>query len=531
MLARLTIRKKLLLILYVFMFGLAVEALLVYRTVNEIRVQGPAYERIDAIKVFLADLRPSRAFIVQPYLLAYEMLEEPDTAARAALADRVRAFQKDFEEVRSYSQNSVLPREVTRKLGSDVFAPAERYFVTYQQTFLPALAAGDMKLARSTLLGPMKSAFEQQRMQVAEITRLGERAAKEAVSDTNAAATRGLVAAVLLLVVLGVACFMSTMAVMRSIETPLARVRELFNAMAQRDLTLRVDDVRSADEFGDMTHLAMQAVESIRELLRALAEQSDALAGASEQLRVVSEHMSANAEETAAQAHVVTAASEQVSTSVQAMAQSTDGLSANVREISRSTSDASEASSRAVMLAETADRAVNRLGESSAGIHKIVRVINTIAEQTNLLALNATIEAARAGEAGKGFAVVANEVKDLAAETGRATQDIVRRIETIRVDTQGAVEAIAEIRTFIGKISDVQSSIAAAIEQHSATTGQIARSLSEGVRGTTEISSNIGGVAEAARHTSSGASDAKNAATELARMAAELRRVISQFAY
>ena len=318
----------------------------------------------------------------------------------------------------------------------------------------------------------------------------------------------------------------------RSIEGPLARVRELFNAMAQRDLTLRgVDHVQSADEFSDMTQLALQAVESIRELLRGLAEQSDALAGASEELRVVSEHMSANAEETAAQAHVVTAASEQVSTSVQAMAQSTDGLSANVREISRSTSDASEASSRAVMLAETADRAVNRLGESSAGIHKIVRVINTIAEQTNLLALNATIEAARAGEAGKGFAVVANEVKDLAAETGRATQDIVRRIETIRVDTQGAVEAIAEIRTFIGKISDVQSSIAAAIEQHSSTTGQIARSLSEGVRGTTEISSNIGGVAEAARHTSSGASDAKNAATELARMAAELRRVISQFAY
>jgi len=246
---------------------------------------------------------------------------------------------------------------------------------------------------------------------------------------------------------------------------------------------------------------------------------------------VVSEHMSANAEETAAQAHVVTAASAQVSSSVQAMAQSTDGLSANVREISRGASDASEASSRAVKLAETADRAVTRLGESSAGIHKIVRVINNIAEQTNLLALNATIEAARAGEAGKGFAVVANEVKDLAAETGRATQDIVRRIETIRVDTQGAVDAIAEIRTFIGKINDVQSSIAAAIEQHSATTGQIARSLSEGVRGTTEISSNIGGVAEAARHTSSGASDAKNAATELARMASELRRVISRFAY
>jgi methyl-accepting chemotaxis protein len=213
------------------------------------------------------------------------------------------------------------------------------------------------------------------------------------------------------------------------------------------------------------------------------------------------------------------------------MASSTDGLNASVREISRSTSDASDASSKAVMLAETADKAVMRLGESSAGITKIVRVINSIAEQTNLLALNATIEAARAGEAGKGFAVVANEVKDLAAETARATHDITRRIEAIRVDTQGAVDAIAEIRSFIGKMNEVQASIAAAIEQHGATTGQNARSLSEGVRGTTEISSNIGGVAEAARHTSSGASDTKNAAGELARMAAELRRVLAEFAY
>jgi len=532
MLARLTIRKKLLLILYVFMFGLVIEALLVHRTVSEIRVEGPAYHRIDAIKMFIADVQPARAYVSEPFLIAHQMLEEPDAAARAALADRFRKLQKDFDDAHSMGQNHILPRELTRKLMSDVFKPAEHFFTSYHQAFLPALAGGDIKAARAALAGPMKLAFEQHRSQVAELSRLSRQQATELAKETGFVAIEGLVIAALLLIVLAVVNYTATLAVMRSIERPLARVRDLFNAMAQRDLTLRgVDHVQSADEFSDMTQLALQAVESIRELLRGLAEQSDALAGASEQLRVVSEHMSANAEETAAQAHVVTAASEQVSTSVQAMAQSTDGLSANVREISRSTSDASEASSRAVMLAETADRAVNRLGESSAGIHKIVRVINTIAEQTNLLALNATIEAARAGEAGKGFAVVANEVKDLAAETGRATQDIVRRIETIRVDTQGAVEAIAEIRTFIGKISDVQSSIAAAIEQHSSTTGQIARSLSEGVRGTTEISSNIGGVAEAARHTSSGASDAKNAATELARMAAELRRVISQFAY
>jgi methyl-accepting chemotaxis protein len=526
MLAGLTIRKKLLLILALFVLGILCEAFFVQRTVNEIRVLGPAYERIILLEQLLADVKPPTANLVEAYLLAHQQVEESDSSLRLRIAEDFERFRKQYENNHKQWLERLPKGELGQKLANDSYQPAERFFLAYQQAFLPALAAHDTSAARNALHGPMKQAYDEHRETIGDMVRLSQTARESEERQTADAARSGMLSALFVLVVLGGVCWLIAMAVLRSIEEPLARVRTLFNAMAQRDLTVRVD-LPSADEFGEMTGLASTAVESIRELLRSLAEQSDALAGASEQLRVVSEHMSANAEETAAQAHVVTAASEQVSTSVQAMAQSTDGLSANVREISRSTSDASEASSRAVMLAETADKAVNRLGESSAGIHKIVRVINTIAEQTNLLALNATIEAARAGEAGKGFAVVANEVKDLAAETGRATQDIV----TIRVDTQGAVEAIAEIRTFIGKISDVQSSIAAAIEQHSATTGQIARSLSEGVRGTTEISSNIGGVAEAARHTSSGASDAKNAATELARMAAELRRVISQFAY
>jgi methyl-accepting chemotaxis protein len=444
----------------------------------------------------------------------------------------VSLLQRDFEERHAYWRRTLDSSDLKDIFGVESYLPAQRFYTEYHQQFVPALAAHNLEQARSVLRGPLKQAFEEH---AAKIRRLADKATRRVTEEEDKAAgeaTHGLIVSGIGLVLLAFIAVLSTFMVLGSIEKPLSRVRELFTAMANRDLTPRDGPQSTAtDEFGDMTRLANSAIESMREVLRSMAEQSDSLAGASEELRVVSEHMSANAEETAAQAHVVTAASEQVSSSVQAMAVSTDGLSASVREISRSTNDASDASSKAVALAEVADRAVTRLGESSVGISKIVRVINSIAEQTNLLALNATIEAARAGEAGKGFAVVANEVKDLAAETGRATQDIVRRIEAIRVDTQGAVEAIAEIRAFISKINEVQTSIAAAIEEHSTTTGQIARSLSEGVRGTTEISSNIGGVAEAARHTSSGASDAKNAATELARMATELRRVIGQFAY
>ena len=530
MLSGLSIRKKILVLMGIFLVGLLAECWVIYSTISEVRVHGGAYKRIVAVRDLIADILPPPLFIVEAYLHANEQIDEPDPARRQRLGAEIERLRETFEERHGHWRENMFHDQLREQLGNDSYKPAARFFRLYESQFAPALAAGDTAGARRLLVGPMRQAWEEHEAVVQKLAGKAEQQVKTEEESAANAAQNGLIVGSFGLVLLTAIAFGATLLVLGSIEKPMTRVRELFTAMANRDLTHRVE-LHSNDEFGEMTRLANSAVESMREVLRSMAEQSDSLAGASEELRVVSEHMSANAEQTAAQAHVVTAASEQVSSSVQAMANSTDGLSASVREISRSTNDASEASSRAVTLAETADRAVTRLGESSAGISKIVRVINSIAEQTNLLALNATIEAARAGEAGKGFAVVANEVKDLAAETGRATQDIVRRIEAIRVDTQGAVDAIAEIRAFISKINDVQSSIAAAIEEHSATTGAIARSLSEGVRGTTEISSNIGGVAEAARHTSSGASDAKNAATELARMASELRRVIGQFAY
>ncbi|HKU43558.1 MAG TPA: methyl-accepting chemotaxis protein [Polyangiales bacterium] len=525
-----TIRNKVLLMTGVIVAGLLVQAVVMHYSVERIRIHGPAYLEIRAHEKLISDVIPPAAYVLEAYLTVHELLETADASRRQSLSDHMLELKSQYEERHQYWRDHVSDPQLRDMLTRRAYEPGARFFSSYEQSFMPALNAGQLDKARATLQGPLLAHYTEHTRYVREAAAMARKLVNQSESDAAARADALLWTSVLGIVLVAGLCLVAGLYLKSSIERSLSRMHELFQAIAQRDLTRHVE-LQSADEFGQMVRLANGAVDSMRAALRSIAEQSDVLAGASEELKVVSEHMSANAEQTAAQAHVVTAASEQVSGSVQAMATSTDGLNASVREIARSTSDASEASSKAVMLAETADKAVNRLGESSAGIGKIVRVINSIAEQTNLLALNATIEAARAGEAGKGFAVVANEVKDLAAETGRATQDIARRIDAIRVDTQGAVEAIAEIRAFIGKMNELQASVAAAIEEHSATTGQIARSLSEGVRGTTEISSNISGVAEAARHTSSGASDTKNAASELARLASELRRVLSQFAY
>ena len=268
---------------------------------------------------------------------------------------------------------------------------------------------------------------------------------------------------------------------------------------------------------------------TVEEILHGVVETSRGLTTASEDLGSVSQNMSAAAEETSVQASTVSAASEQVSQNVQSIATATEEMSVSIREIARNAADAARVASSAVDVASQTNQLVGRLGDSSSEIGKVIKVITSIAQQTKLLALNATIEAARAGEAGKGFAVVANEVKELAKETAKATEDIGQKIDAIQSDTQDAVVAIGEIGQIINQINDLQSSIAGAVEEQTATTNEMTRSVAEGARGSDEIARNITGVADAARETSEGATKALAAAQSLTTMATELEDLVSRF--
>ncbi len=273
---------------------------------------------------------------------------------------------------------------------------------------------------------------------------------------------------------------------------------------------------------------AVRQEERLKETFAGVTQNAQGLSSASEELAANSQQMVSNAEETATQAGVVSAAAEQVSKNVQTVATGTEEMSASIKEIAKNAQDAAKVAAAAVKAAETTNATVTKLGESSAEIGKVIKVITSIAQQTNLLALNATIEAARAGEAGKGFAVVANEVKELAKETAKATEDISQKIEAIQSDTKSAVTAIAEISTVINKISDYQNTIASAVEEQTATTNEISRNVAEAAKGSTEIAQNITGVAQAAKSTTAGANDAQKASAELARMAAALQELANQ---
>jgi methyl-accepting chemotaxis protein len=395
---------------------------------------------------------------------------------------------------------------------------------------LPASRAGDDTLfqtIRDTETRPLTARMEQLGEELFE-AETADAEARQAAAQAAYAGGRTMVIAFLLaglVLAVGLALYVS-----RLITRPLGRVNTVLAAVAAGDLTQSAQ-VSSRDEVGQMAAALDTATASMREALSAMAESATTLSSSSEELSAVSGQIAASAEETSAQSGMVSAAAGQVSSNVQTVAAGAEEMGAAIREISSNTSEAARVGASAVSVAETANSTVSKLGDSSAEIGNVVKVITSIAEQTNLLALNATIEAARAGEAGKGFAVVANEVKDLAQETAKATEDISRRVEAIQADTGSAVAAISEITAIIGRINDFQNTIASAVEEQSATTAEMSRNVAEAATGAGQIADNIGGVATAAQTTSEGVADSQRAAAELARLATELQSTVARFTY
>jgi methyl-accepting chemotaxis protein len=254
-----------------------------------------------------------------------------------------------------------------------------------------------------------------------------------------------------------------------------------------------------------------------------------AVTSSATEMQASSRSLAATSEETARQSQVVAAASEEASKNVETVSSAAKELSASIGEISKHVQDASAMTHQAVQEAERTNVTIKALGESSDEIGQVVKVITSIAQQTNLLALNATIEAARAGEAGKGFAVVANEVKELARQTAKATEEIGEKISNIQSSTGGAATAIESIGESISKINDVATTIASAVEEQTASTNEISRNVAEAAKGTAEVNSNISGVSQAADEGGKEANEVLSAADGLSEESVKLDQLTTEF--
>ncbi|MBY6261142.1 methyl-accepting chemotaxis protein [Azospirillum sp. 412522] len=343
----------------------------------------------------------------------------------------------------------------------------------------------------------------------------------------------------------------------RRVSDPIRSMTEAMRRLADRDMAVTIPGLGRADEIGGMAATVTIFRDSMLTADRLAAEQAreqaakearatrletlmrdfdakamhivETVASAATEMQGTAGTMSTTATFASEQATAVAAASEQASANVQTVASATEELSASILEIGRQIAASTRISGEAVTQAERTNTTMRTLVEAADQIGHVVEMINTIAAQTNLLALNATIEAARAGESGKGFAVVAGEVKALASQTARATDEIQAKVKEIQQATGGAQDAIHGIGQTIGRISEITTTIAAAIEEQGAATRDIAGNVTEAARGTTAVSSTIVGVNHAVLETGSAATEVLDAACSLAREAETLRGEVTSF--
>jgi methyl-accepting chemotaxis protein len=327
--------------------------------------------------------------------------------------------------------------------------------------------------------------------------------------------------------------FLGSFALVRTITQSLKRLTQMIQNIAEGegDVTKRLQTAGglSHDELGEVSRLFNLFMDKLQEILRGVSAHTSKLAIASHELLDANHQITAISGETAVQSNSVSRATQQVTQNLQSLSAGAGEMTLTIQNIAANTNEAAKVAGSAVTAAQAANTTVAKLGQSGAEIGVVIKVITSIAQQTNLLALNATIEAARAGEAGKGFAVVANEVKELAKQTAQATEDISRKITAIQVDTKDAVSVIARVSGVINQINNISASIAAAVEEQSATTNEMTRNASEAAAGAGDISRNIEGVTKTAEDTLKRAQESQKAAQELASIATELSALMRRF--
>ncbi|GAB7040003.1 MULTISPECIES: methyl-accepting chemotaxis protein [Catenuloplanes] len=457
---------------------------------------------------------------VQRALLAGTAAERQEAAAD--LAEHSEVITRNVSDFVTGTEESAEVQAAARAVLPEI----ENYTGLAARTLAEITAPGQVPPGYAAFLESF-GAVEEGLPTVSDALAADASAASAAVSDQRSAAQWqvGLSQAACAVLLSLLAWF-----VLRAIRRPLVEVSEVLGALARGDLTRRAT-VTSRDELGRMAAAANEAIESVRTAVAAFAGSAQRVGATARRMSDASGRISAAAEGASERAGGATEASARMSANIGTIAQGSTEMGASIREISQSANEAVRVASEASEAAARTNDTMAKLSASSAEIDNVVRSITAIAGQTNLLALNATIEAARAGELGKGFAVVAGEVKDLAQETARATEGIVGQVQEIQADTTAAREAIARITDIIARINEFQTTIAGAVDEQSATTGEMNRNMSEASGRGDEIAGTMAEVSRSVRVTLEESAATREEADRLTEVAEELVQVAGHFRY
>jgi methyl-accepting chemotaxis protein len=434
-------------------------------------------------------------------------------------------------------------------------ADIEEKLAAYQRDFMSWVEGSKTEVAATAAMSAAYAAIEPQIDSLVTDIAKSNAEAQRNREEVRASTQQNMIVAIL---AIGFAAMTLAFLIGRAVVKPLTAMTFAMKHLAGGDLKIAIPGMGRHDEIGDMASAVevfkLNAIERLRleaeqkeAELRAAAERKalvlklandfeaavgvivDTVSSASTELEAAAGTLTGAARNTQQLSGRVAASSEQASANVQAVSAATEELASSVSEISRQVQESSRIAKDAVQQTVRTDTRISELSHAAGRIGDVIKLITAIAEQTNLLALNATIEAARAGEAGRGFAVVASEVKALATQTAKATEEIGTQIAGMQAATQDAVASIREISGTITRVSEISTTIAAAVEEQGAATGEIARNVQQAAQGTSEVASSISEVNEGAGETGSASAQVLASAQSLAQESTQLKVEVDRF--
>ncbi len=524
---RLSVKGKMTAVAAVFVFGFVAFGIVAYTTLRSVQVGSPMFEQYATLKALVDDSTPSEGSL-QPSSVAYFRMfasEGPDELK--ANIDRFRETVKAFNEKKEFYKPSLPDGELGQYLERG-YAYADSFVQLVEGQIIPLLEAG--KKTEAAELGREKALpiIDADDRLLDQLNPIADRRAEDSKLE-SIGIVRWRVAVMAVVFTVSLALAMSLGLLMAN--EMVARLRgnvHLLGRVAEGDLRERLP-VHGNDEICQLAEISNRMIDSLQMIVEAIRAKSHTVTMVSEHLTTTSQSLDTTSSLTTAQAIAVSSAAARVNENTHTVSSASEEMTASIQEISRNAGEAAEVAASASQLAASTHLTMTKLGESSAEIGNVIKVITSIAGQTNLLALNATIEAARAGNAGRGFSVVANEVKELAKETATATEDISRKIAAIQDDARLAVSAIDEITAVIGRINDTQHTIVSSVQEQTAATSEIARNIVETSKGSEEIVNSIESVTHAARETQESAVAAHQFAGELTRLSQDLFQLMERF--
>jgi methyl-accepting chemotaxis protein len=552
---RLTISRAILIFGLVTAIGLGAVIAASFYGLSQLKVGGPLYTQLKLGNDLVADILPPPEYVIEAYLEATLALREPESLN--ARRDRLIQLRKDYDERHDYWVKSDLDAALKARLVTDSDREVGRFWAALEQRLLPAIATGDGSAAAKAY-AELSTAYTAHRAIIDDIVKQtnDQNAATESSAAERVRTLTWLLWSVSVLVFLIIGA--GIVGVALGVISPITRMTGVMKRLAEGDHDIFIPALARGDEVGAMARavqvfkdnaLRVTAMESEQEGLKSRAEQDrkaaihqiaddfdraigkivNVVSTASSEMEAAACQLTDTAEVTQRLTTDVAAASQQSSASAQSAAAASEQMASSVFEIGRQVQEAHRISRDAVVQAEQTNERISELSQSAGRIGEVVKLINAVAEQTNLLALNATIEAARAGEAGRGFAVVAAEVKALASQTAKATDEITGQIAQMQAATDQSVSAIRVIGGTIGQISEISEAIAASVEEQGAATREIARSVQHAAQGATDVSGSITQVSRGAAETGTASGHVLDLARSLLDESHHLKNEVAKF--